>query len=79
MGEYEGDHLAVYVRDFLAMYRRARQVRIPARSTATGLQVNIVWNNPCFPALTYDTEEQALACNEFRFKDFLEPDTGKVT
>ena len=31
VGEYEGDHLAVYVRDFLAMYRRARQVRCPCQ------------------------------------------------
>ena len=42
VGEYEGDHLAVYVNDFLGMYRRARAVR------AGGGEASIVWNNPCF-------------------------------
>ena len=42
VGEYEGDHLAVYVNDFLGMYRRARAVR------AGRGEASIVWNNPCF-------------------------------
>ena len=88
MGEYEGDHLAVYVTDFLEMYRRARAVRGEVR------EVSIVWNNPCFrwaregwmlggvdaaPRDCYDTEELVLQQNQFRFKDFIDQETGEVS
>jgi len=71
VGQYEGDHLAVYVNNFLAMFRRARAVPV------AGKEVNIVWGNPCFRDC-YDTEEMALEQNQFRFKDFIDQETGEV-
>jgi len=75
IGPYEGDHLAIYVNDFLAMYGRAKNVQIGGdKSDKT---VNMVWNNPCF-SLKYDTLDQVKLLNEFRFKDFLDLKTGEV-
>merc|ERR1711962_1419507 len=71
VGQYEGDHLAIYVNDFLEMFRRARAVPV------AGKKVNIVWGNPCFRDC-YDTEEMALEQNPFRFKDFIDQQTGEV-
>jgi len=72
VGQYEGDHLAIYVNNFLEMFRRARTVPVG------GKEVNIVWGNPCFRDC-YDTEEMALEQNQFRFKDFIDQQTGEVS
>ena len=41
---YKGDHLCIYVNDFLPMYDRAKHVMIGRENAKT---VSIVWNNPC--------------------------------
>ena len=74
VGEYTGDHLCICVNDFLGMYNRARSVKIGKDETKT---VSIVWNNPCLK-MKYDTLEQVKHFNEFRFKDFLNFETGEV-
>ena len=74
VGPYEGDHLCIYVNDFLPMYTRAKNVRIGGGNSKT---TSIVWNNPCF-TMKYDTLEQVAQLNEFRFKDFLDLETGEV-
>jgi len=71
---YEGDHLCIYVNDFMAMYNRAKSVKIGSDNSNT---LNIVWNNPCF-TMKYDTWEKVKQLNEFRFKDFLNLETGEV-
>lgn len=75
VGPYEGDHLAIYVNDFVAMYERAKNVLI--KGDTPDKTVNIVWNNPCF-TMKYDTLDKVLQLNEFRFKDFLDLETGEV-
>ena len=47
---YEGDHLSIYVNDFLPMYDRAKHVKIGRENPKT---VSIVWNNPCLK-MKYD-------------------------
>jgi len=74
VGPYEGDHLAIYVNDFINMFNRARNVKLGKDKSKT---VSIVWNNPCF-TMKYDTLEQVKRLNEFRFKDFLNLETGEV-
>jgi len=75
VGPYEGDHFAIYVNDFLPMYGRAKQVRIGGQKSDK--TVSIVWNNPVL-TMKYDTLEQVKQLNEFRFKDFLDLNTGEV-
>jgi len=74
VGPYTGDHLCIYVNDFLGMYNRAQNVKIGKDNSKT---VNIVWNNPCLK-MKYDSLEQVKQLNEFRFKDFLNLETGEV-
>ena len=71
---YEGDHLCIYVNDFLHMYDRAKHVKVGRENPKT---VSIVWNNPCLN-MKYDSLEQVERLNEFRFKDFLDLETGEV-
>jgi len=71
---YEGDHLCIYVNDFLAMYNRAKTVKIGTGDSRT---LNLVWNNPCF-TMKYDSLEKVKQLNEFRFKDFINLETGEV-
>lgn len=74
VGQYTGDHLCIYVNDLLGMYSRARNVMIGKENPKN---VSIVWNNPCLK-MKYDTVEQVKQLNEFRFKDFLNFETGEV-
>jgi len=71
---YDGHHVAIYVGDisredtsasFSAMYEKCR---------AAGL----VYNNPRFPHLRYDTLEDAQRLGEFRVLDLVDPETGKA-
>lgn len=71
---YQGDHLCIYVNDFIAMYNRARTVRIGKENPST---INLVWNNPCF-TMKYDDLDKVKKLNEFRFKDFINLETGEV-
>jgi hypothetical protein len=75
IGPYEGDHLCIYVNDFLPMYGRAKNVRIGGQNSDK--TESIVWNNPCL-TMKYDTLEQVKQLNEFRLKDFLDLETGEV-
>jgi len=68
---YHGDHLAIYVNDFISMYQRAKNLQVG------GDVISIVWNNPCF-SMKYDTLEEVERLNEFRFKDFVDLETGEV-
>ena len=38
---------------------------------------NLLWNNPRFPNLTYDTEDLALKHTEFRILNLIDPTTGE--
>lgn len=69
---YDGHHIALYVGDiakgdardsFAAMYRRCN---------ASGL----VYNNPRFPHLRYDTLDEAVGHGEFRVVSLVDPGTG---
>lgn len=69
---YDNHHIAIYVgyietRDiddtFASMYSRCREA-------------GLVWNNPRFPALTYDSLEASLGHGEFRILDIVDPQTG---
>lgn len=62
---YNGYHVAIYVNGFVEAYERARNL-------------GLVWNNPRFPSLTYDTLMQALQHNEFRVLDMRDPESGFV-
>ena len=53
LARYDGHHIALYVNRFDEIYGRL------AAS-------NLVWNNPRFPQLTYDTLDDARKHNEFR-------------
>eukprot|EP00930_Biecheleria_cincta_P010825 TRINITY_DN11316_c1_g1_i1.p1 TRINITY_DN11316_c1_g1~~TRINITY_DN11316_c1_g1_i1.p1 ORF type:complete len:342 (-),score=58.96 TRINITY_DN11316_c1_g1_i1:73-1098(-) len=68
---YDNHHIAIYVgciatRDisdsFTSMYGRCKQA-------------GLVWNNPRFPHLTYDSLEAALGHGEFRVVDIVDPET----
>eukprot|EP00966_Prymnesium_polylepis_P110412 2554642-Prymnesium_polylepis.1 len=65
LSPYDGHHVAVYTNRFDDIYERL---------AAHGL----VWNNPRFPHLTYDTLDDALRHNEFRIHDIVDPQTGAV-
>lgn len=62
---YDGHHVALYVNRFQALYQACA-----GRA--------LVWNNPRFPDLTYDTLEDAVTRHEFRIKDIVDLDTGDV-
>lgn len=62
---YDGYHIAIYVNDFVETYRRLKAA-------------NLHWDNPRFPQFSYRTEEQILQHNEYRFKDFIDLETGEV-
>jgi len=61
---YDGYHIAIYINDFLGAYHRAKLH-------------NLLWNNPRFPNLTYDTEDLALKHTEFRILNLIDPTTGE--
>lgn len=63
--EYDGHHIALYVNDFVELYDRA---------AANGL----VWSNPRFPHLSYDTLTDALKFNEFRIVEMRDPQGGAL-
>jgi len=71
--DYDGHHIAIYVGEmpndtqdsFAKMYRSCKHH-------------NMVWNNPRFPHLTYDSIEDALGHGEFRVLDLKDPATGTV-
>lgn len=63
LAPYDGHHIAVYINEFERVYEKSAEA-------------GLVWNNPRFPHLTYDTLSDALRHNEFRIKDILDPDTG---
>eukprot|EP00931_Biecheleriopsis_adriatica_P090151 TRINITY_DN64181_c0_g1_i1.p1 TRINITY_DN64181_c0_g1~~TRINITY_DN64181_c0_g1_i1.p1 ORF type:complete len:362 (+),score=49.79 TRINITY_DN64181_c0_g1_i1:42-1088(+) len=60
---YDGYHVAIYINSFVEAYRQARAL-------------GVVWNNPRFPHLTYDTEEDSIRHNEFRVLQVLDPKDG---
>lgn len=71
---YDNHHIAIYLGRietgdanvaFAAAYDRCRRA-------------NLVWNNPRFPNLTYDTKELAMGHGEFRVLDLADPSTGVV-
>lgn len=62
---YDGHHVALYTNDFEGVYER---------SAAAG----VVWSNPRFPHLTYETLGDALRHNEFRLRELVDPQTGEV-
>ena len=62
---YDGYHIAIYVNRFVSAYRAAR-----------GL--GIVWNNPRFPNLTYDSEDDAIRHHEFRILKMVDPESSQV-
>jgi len=62
---YDGHHVALYTNDFAAVYERSREA-------------GLVWNNPRFPHLRYDSLAHALRHSEFRLKDLTDPDTGEL-
>jgi len=62
---YDGFHIAIYINQFVKAYNAAKSL-------------NIVWNNPRFPNLKYDTETMALQNDEFRILNLVDPETGKV-
>jgi len=71
--EYNGHHVAVYVGDisggdvsqsFSEMYLKVHEA-------------GLVYNNPRFPQLRYDSLEDAQRHAEFRILDIVDPDTGK--
>jgi len=62
---YDGYHIAIYVNCFVNAYRAAK---------ALGL----VWNNPRFPNLTYDSEEDATRHHEFRILKLVDPQSSEV-
>ena len=72
--EYEGEHICIYVNDFIGIYKKAKNVKVKHSGSKA---LSIVWNNPCF-TMKYDTLEQVQRLNEFRFKDFLNLETGEV-
>ena len=40
---------------------------------------NLIWTNPRFVKEdTCDTEKEAYANRQFRFKDIIDPDTGEI-
>lgn len=72
--DYDGHHVAVFVgnisegdtsESFASMYERVK---------ATSL----VYNNPRFPHLTYNTLADAIKHGEFRILDIVDPQTGTV-
>eukprot|EP00927_Polykrikos_kofoidii_P068990 TRINITY_DN64365_c0_g1_i1.p1 TRINITY_DN64365_c0_g1~~TRINITY_DN64365_c0_g1_i1.p1 ORF type:complete len:348 (-),score=38.80 TRINITY_DN64365_c0_g1_i1:149-1192(-) len=71
---YDGHHVAVYVGEigsgdvsdsFASMYTRVQDAKL-------------VYNNPRFPHLTYNSMEDALTHAEFRLMDLVDPQTGEV-
>lgn len=71
MPAYDNHHIAIYIGDlargdatesFSAMYQRCQKA-------------GLVYNNPRFPELTYDTLEDALKRSEFRVLDLVDPDS----
>ena len=62
---YDGHHLAIYVNDFVAAFHNA------ARHS-------LVWENPVFPQFQYRNESDVRKFDEFRFKDFVCPETKEV-
>ena len=63
---YDGMHIAIYVlNDFERAYCRA-----------AGCQ--LVWNNPRFPNLTYDTLDDARRHHEFRLLRMADPVSGEA-
>lgn len=72
--DYDGHHVAVYVgnvsngdlsQSFSGMYLRAHKA-------------GLVYNNPRFPQLRYDSLAEAQRHAEFRVLDIVDPDTGRT-
>ena len=61
---YDGHHIAVYVNNFVESYYRLSEDEL-------------VWNNPRFPQFKYDTIDDALEHNEFRFLYIVDVDTNE--
>jgi len=64
---YDGHHICIYVQgpSFLESYRRLRQY-------------NLVFFNPRFPQFHYDTLDDILLYNEYRLKNIIDLDTGRI-
>ena len=59
---YDGHHICIYIDGFDDCYRRFKQDEM-------------VYNNPRFPTLTYETLEKAEEHNEFRILDIVDPES----
>jgi len=59
--EYDGHHIAVYITSFDECYRRLAEA-------------GLLYNNPRFPTLTYETLERAQGHNEFRILEIRDPE-----
>eukprot|EP00746_Dinoflagellata_sp_MGD_P152183 gnl/MRDRNA2_/MRDRNA2_83491_c0_seq1.p1 gnl/MRDRNA2_/MRDRNA2_83491_c0~~gnl/MRDRNA2_/MRDRNA2_83491_c0_seq1.p1 ORF type:complete len:341 (+),score=73.23 gnl/MRDRNA2_/MRDRNA2_83491_c0_seq1:50-1072(+) len=62
---YDGHFIAIYINKFADVYKNLKED-------------DLIYNNPRFPHLTYDTLDDAMKHAEFRFKDFVDLKTGKV-
>lgn len=71
---YDGHHVAVYVGNIATGDNRDSFAKMYQRCRTEGL----VYNNPRFPQLTYDTLEDALRLGEFRILDLVDPETGET-
>ena len=60
--DYDGHHIAVYINNFVETYYRLDEDEL-------------VWNNPRFPHLVYDTIDKAVKRKEFRFRHIIDVDT----
>ena len=58
---YDGHHIAIYVNNFEEIYKRLR-----AYSEGEN-DLGLIYNNPRFPQFQYDSLDDALRYNEFRF------------
>jgi len=60
--DYDGHHICVYISSFDEVYLRFKKH-------------NMVYENPRFPTLTYETLERAQELNEFRIINIVDPDS----
>ena len=60
-----GYHIAIYIEDFLLLYEQL-------------YKYNLIWNNPRFPDLTYNSKVEVLRHWEFRFKNIIDVYTGEL-
>lgn len=63
--KYDGHRIGLYINKFIESYKSFKAD-------------NLIYSNPRFPQLKFDTLNDALDHNEFRFKDFVDEKTGEV-